>query len=88
MVQLTIINRILEVQKKDEEFQKLLSKVAARELDLWRIDLDGAFRCRNILCVPDIDKFKKDILDEAHKSQMNVHPRGTKMCKDLKRNFW
>ena len=29
-----------------------------------------------------------DILDEAHKSWMTVHPGGTKMCKDLKINFW
>ena len=30
----------------------------------------------------------KDILDEAHKSWMTVHPRGTKIHKVLKRNFW
>ena len=29
-----------------------------------------------------------DILDEAHKSWMIVHPSGKKMYKDLKRNFW
>ena len=40
------------------------------------------------LCVPDNDELRKDILDEAHKSRMTIHPGGTKMYKDLKRNFW
>ena len=30
----------------------------------------------------------KDILDEAYKSRMTVHPGGTKMYKDLKRIFY
>ena len=30
----------------------------------------------------------KDILEEADKSKLTIHPGGTKMYKDLKRNFW
>ena len=31
---------------------------------------------------------RKDILEEVHKSRLIMHPRGTKMYKDVKRNFW
>ena len=36
----------------------------------------------------DVESLRKDILDEAHKSRLTVHPGGTKMYRDLKQNFW
>ena len=59
-----------------------------KEPEEWSIGTDGALKCRDRLCVPDIDNLRKDILDEAHKSQLTVHPGGTKMYQDLKRNLW
>ena len=38
--------------------------------------------------MPDNDGLRMEILDEAHKSRMTIQPRGIKMYKDLKRNFW
>ena len=55
---------------------------------VWSVDVDRACRCRGRLCVPDERQLKMDILDEAHKSWMTIHLGGTKMYKDLKRNFW
>ena len=74
VVQSMIINYILGVQKKDEGFQKWLSKVNTKELDIYSIDLNGALRCRGRLCVPNRDGLRKDILDVAYKSQMTIHP--------------
>ena len=88
IVQPTIISRVLEAQKKDAEFQQWFNKVAVKEPEEWSIGTDGALKCRDRLCVPDIDNLRKDILDEAHKSRLTVHPGGTKMYQDLKRNFW
>ena len=59
-----------------------------KELEVWSIDLDGACRCKGRLCVPNESRLRIDVLDEAHKSPMTVHPRGKKMYKNLKRNFW
>ena len=59
-----------------------------KELGIWSIDSDEAYRYRGRLCVPNESQCRMDILDEAHKSRIIVHPGGTKMCKDLKRNFW
>ena len=73
---------------KDANFQQWFAKVAAKEPEEWSIGTDGALKCRGRLCVPDIGNLRKDILDEAHKSRLTVHPGGTKMYQDLKRNFW
>ena len=62
--------------------------MATKELEIWSIDLDRVCRCRGRLCVLDEDQLRNNILDEAQKSWMIVHLGGTKMYKDLKRNFW
>ena len=54
----------------------------------WIVGTDGRYRYRNRLCVPESGELRKDILEEAHRSRLTVHPGGTKMYKDLKRNFW
>ena len=38
--------------------------------------------------MPDLRELRKDILEEDLRSRLTVHPEGTKMYKDLKRNFW
>ena len=88
VIQPTLISRILEAQQKDEGLKKWFAKASAKEPEKWSVEPDGAFRCRNRLCVPNTENLRKDILNEAHKSRFTVHPRGTKMYKDLKRNFW
>ena len=87
-MQPTIICRVLEAQKKDQGLQQWFTKVSAKEPEELSISSDGSLKCRNRLCVPDIDHLRKGILDEAHKPRLMVHPGGTKMYQDLKRNFW
>ena len=79
---------MLEAQKKDQGLQQWFAKVSAKEPEKCSISSDGALKCKNRLCVLDIDHLRKDILDEAHKSRLTVHPGGTKMYQDLNRNFW
>ncbi|KAK1431803.1 hypothetical protein QVD17_08482 [Tagetes erecta] len=38
--------------------------------------------------VPRFGEIQKGILDEAHKSRYSIHPGGTKMYQDLKRDYW
>lgn len=49
---------------------------------------DGALKFRDRLCVPDIPKIKRQVLEEAHNIRFTVHPGGTKMYQDLKETFW
>ena len=88
VVQSTIIARILETIKKDKEFQIWFFEMATKEPEVWSIDTDKAYRYRGRLCIPNEDQLRKDILDEVHKSRMIIYLGGTKMYKDLKRNFW
>ncbi|XP_035832002.1 uncharacterized protein LOC118481029 [Helianthus annuus] len=38
--------------------------------------------------IPRFCKVKTALLDEAHKSRYSIHPRATKMYRDLKTNYW
>ncbi|KAK1414758.1 hypothetical protein QVD17_30513 [Tagetes erecta] len=38
--------------------------------------------------VPRFGEIRKGVLDEAHKSRYSIHPGGTKMYQDLKRDYW
>ena len=49
---------------------------------------DGGLKFKNRLIVPESGDIKKDVLEEAHRSRLIVHPRGTQMYKDLKITFY
>ena len=40
------------------------------------------------LCFPDVDDFRKHILDEAHESHYSIHTGLTKMYHDLREVYW
>ena len=45
-------------------------------------------RIENKICVPNDSVLKHEILQEAHQTGYIVHPRGTKMYRDLKEMYW
>ena len=40
------------------------------------------------MCVPGIGGLRKEIMSEAHHSSYIVHPRSTKMYRDVKGSYW
>ena len=48
------------------------------------LSYDGILRFRARLCVPNDGDLKRELLEEAHCSRLVIHPRGTKMYKDLR----
>jgi hypothetical protein len=38
--------------------------------------------------VPDVDRLREKILQEAHDSAYSIHPGSTKMYRDLERHWW
>jgi len=54
----------------------------------WTIGTNGSLKMKSRLVVPDIPQLKKELFDETYHDKYTVHPGTTKMCKDLKRNFW
>jgi len=49
---------------------------------------DRVWRFRGRICVLDDGELRKAILEEAHKSNLSIHPGATKMYQDLKKMFW
>ena len=54
----------------------------------FTLDEEGALRCGNHLCVPNLNDLKKIILEEAHNSKYSIHPGSAKMYQDLKQLYW
>ena len=48
---------------------------------------DGTLRFGTRLCVPNLEEIKKEILIKAHCTPYSVHPRSTKMYKDVSKTF-
>ncbi|XP_059671067.1 uncharacterized protein LOC132316607 [Cornus florida] len=88
-VQPTLISRIIHFQTQDDRLQtKAVKSVNAEGNVDWAYGADGGMRFRGRLCVPNLADLKREILEEAHHSRYTVHPGGTKMYHDLKRQFW
>ena len=52
------------------------------------MDREEILKFGNRICVPNDERIKRIILEEAHKSKLSIHPGTTKMYQDLKRMFW
>ncbi|KAL8108448.1 hypothetical protein AgCh_024778 [Apium graveolens] len=51
-------------------------------------DEKGIYRVNSHIWIPNIVELKHEILHEAHNPGFSIHPGSTKMCKDLKENYW
>ena len=49
---------------------------------------DGTVVMGQRLCVPDVDKVRREIMEEAHSSAYVMHSGSTKMYHTLKEHYW
>ena len=70
------------------EVQKWLEKVNKGEKSNFNLRTNGVLRFRNRIKVPKDEGFKKEILEEAHRSKYTVHLRGNKIYQNLKSLYW
>ena len=54
----------------------------------WTIHTDGSLRHRGRVVVPQLTDLREEILKEFHYSRFSVHPGGTKMYQDLRRQYY
>ena len=47
----------------------------------FKIDDNGVMRFRDIVCVPDIPKLKKSILEKGRRSALSIHLGATRCIK-------
>ncbi|RVW60195.1 hypothetical protein CK203_088260 [Vitis vinifera] len=65
-----------------------MKKVKKGSKPIFVLSNDGILRFRTRLCVPNDGDLKRELLEEADCSRLAIHPRGTKMYKDLRQNYW
>ena len=54
----------------------------------WAIHTDSSLQYRGQIVVPQLAKLREEILREFHCSRFAVHPGGTKMYHDLRRQYY
>ena len=84
----SLIREVKEKQCYDPILQCLKEKVSQGIMKEFRLTQDGVLYCQNRLCVPDVNRLRRRIMEEAHHSRYSIHPGSTKMYHDLKGVFW
>ncbi|XP_057459254.1 uncharacterized protein LOC130749915 [Actinidia eriantha] len=87
VAQPTLLSRVLEAQQSDEEAVSFRARVTSDEaMDGWTFSPDSGLRYRSRPFVP--LAIRDDVLRDFHHSRLAVHPGGTKMYHDLRRQYW
>jgi hypothetical protein len=82
-------NRIKIAQENNLELQELMEKANQGIASGFHFTNDDLLRTSDArVVIPNDAKLRRDILSEAHKSRYTVHPKNTKMYRDLKEKFW
>jgi hypothetical protein len=86
----TLKAEIIAAQKTDESMGHINRRMRKGDprVACFREDAEGTLRFKERLLVPKREALKKKILDEAHTSRYSIHPESTKMCHDLRQQFW
>ena len=84
----SLLNRVLEAQKKDEKIAALVSQIGSGKEIEFTVNEIGVLYYKDRVCVPDDNDLRKAILEEAHSGSFAIHPNSTKMYQDLKMSFW
>ena len=84
----SLLNRVLEAQKKDEKIAAIVSQIGNSKEIKFIVNEDGVLYYKDRVCVPDDNDLRKAILEEAHSGSFAIHPGSTKMYQDLKMSLW
>ena len=81
-VKSTLRDQIREAERYGHELQKL------KEQDDFCVTGNGMILFRDRVCVPNLAKIKKTVLEENHSSPYLVHHGATNVYQDMKKLFW
>ena len=89
MATLSLLSRAIESQGQDVEIVSIKDRVQSGMGDEgWTVHSDGSLRYRGRVVVPHSTDLREEILREFHCSRFTVHPGGTKMYQDLRRQYY
>ena len=85
----SLLSRMIESQGQDTEISSIRDRVQSGIGDEgWAIHTDGSLRYRGPVVVPQLTDLREEILREFYCSRFVVHPSGTKMYRDLCRQYY
>ena len=85
----SLLSRVIESQGQDIEILSIRDGVQMGTGDEgWAIQTDGSPQYRGRVVVPQLADLREEILREFHCSRFAVHPGGTKMYPDLRRQYY
>ena len=88
IVRPSLLNRVLEAQKKDEKIATIVSQIGNGKETKFIVNENEVLHYKDRVCVPDDNDLRKAILEEAHSGSFAIQPSSTKMYQDLKMSFW
>ena len=84
----SLLSRVIESQGQDAEISSIRDRVLSGTGDEgWAIHTDGSLQYKGRVVVPQRTDLREEILREFHCSHFFVHPGGTKMYRDLRRQY-
>ena len=83
----SLLEQIRAQQFDDGDLCKIRDKVLKGEAKAAILDSEGVLRIKGRICVPRIGDLTRLIMEEAHSSSYSIHPRATKMYRDLKQHY-
>ena len=85
----SLLSRMIESQGQDIEVVSIKDRVRSSMGDEgWAIHTDGSLQYKGQVVVPQLIELREEILREFHCSRFAVHPSGTKMYRDLYRQYY
>ena len=85
----SLLSRVIESQWQDAEIVSIRDRVQSCTSDEgWTVHGDGSLRYRGRVVVPQLTDLREEILREFHCFRFSVHPGGTKMYQDLRRQYY
>ena len=84
-----LLSSVIESQGQDAEISSIRDRILLGTGDEgWAIHTDGSLRYRGRVMVPQRTNLREEILREFYYSRFVVHPGGTKMYRDLRRQYY
>jgi hypothetical protein len=84
----SLLQEIRRGQQEDEKVQEIKRNLKEEKSPSFAEDDEGVLWYKERICAPNIKELKAKILREAHESAYSIHPRGNRMCHDLKATYW
>ena len=85
----SLLSRVIESQGQDAKIVSIRDRVHSGTGDEgWTVHANGSLRYRGWVVVSQLTDLREEILREFHCSRFAMHPGGTKMYQDLRRQYY